>query len=114
MLSRWLESAVEHTNPSVLCSVFASVLAPSLVLLYTGTYNIWFHLVFVSVTAGCFAGLLLHAAGLHARLARLEREQGLKRRGVLDEVKSRSRALDRMKRGAFRGIGRAPQAPGRL
>jgi hypothetical protein len=74
MISKWLESAYEHTSPLALCSGFASVLAPSVLLLYTGTYNIWFHLVFLSVAVGCFAGLLLHIAGLKARMARLERQ----------------------------------------
>lgn len=59
-----------------MCSGFASVLAPSVLLLYTGTYNIWFHLVFLSVAVVCFTGLLLHVAGLKARVARLERQAG--------------------------------------
>lgn len=106
MIPKWLESAVDHTNPLVLSSVFASTLAPSVLLLYTGTYNIWFHMVFLVVAAGCFGGLLLHVAGLHARMARRDREQRGETGPIPGETLARTRALDRMKRAARGFFGR--------
>ena len=75
MFSQWLEKFSERTSPLALTCIFVSVLGPSLILLYTRTYTIWFHGVFLAVVVVCYGALLLHAAGLEARLARREREQ---------------------------------------
>lgn len=77
MFSKWLERVSECTSPLALTCIFVSVLGPSIILLYTDTYNIWFHGVFLAVVVVCYGVLLLHAAGLKARLARRDREDPL-------------------------------------
>ena len=70
MIRNWLEKVYRRTSAAVLASLFLSVMAPSVILFYTGTYNVWYHAIFVVVAVGCFTGLLLHHMGYRVAAAR--------------------------------------------
>ena len=75
MFKTWLEQFGEKMSPMGVTSIFASALLPSLFLIYTGTYNLFIHLVILFVLAACYTALLLHVLGYKSRAEREHRNR---------------------------------------
>jgi hypothetical protein len=75
MFRTWLEQFSDKMNPLGVTSVFASALLPSLLLLYTGTYNLFIHLIILFILAACYVALLLHVLGYKSRTERERRNR---------------------------------------
>jgi hypothetical protein len=75
MFKTWMEQFSEKMSPLGVTSIFASALLPSLLLIYTGTYNLYIHLIILFILAACYTALLLHVLGYKSRTERERRRR---------------------------------------